>query len=48
MLFNSIEYLLFFPAVLLIYYLLPGKVRLYFLLACSYLFYMCWDAKYEQ
>jgi D-alanyl-lipoteichoic acid acyltransferase DltB (MBOAT superfamily) len=46
MLFNSIEYLLFFPAVLLIYYLLPGKVRLYFLLACSYLFYMCWDAKY--
>ncbi len=46
MLFNSIEYMLFFPAVLLIYYLLPGKARMYFLLLCSYLFYMGWNASY--
>ena len=47
MLFNSIEYMLFFPVVLLIYYCIPGKTRLYFLLVCSYLFYMGWNASYS-
>lgn len=27
MLFNSIEFLLFFPAVVLLYYAIPGKSR---------------------
>ena len=39
MLFNSFEFLLFFPIVLLMYYLLPHKLRWLFLLASSYYFY---------
>lgn len=46
MFFNSIEFLLFLPMVLIIYYILPVKVRHYWLLASSYYFYMCWNAKY--
>lgn len=46
MFFNSIEFLLFLPMVLIIYYILPVKVRHYWLLAISYYFYMCWNAKY--
>ena len=40
MLFNSIEFLLFFPAVVIIYFLLPQKFRNWFLLAASCYFYM--------
>ncbi len=40
MLFNSIEFLIFFPTVVLLYYLLPGKFRWAFLLFASCLFYM--------
>ncbi|MDD6050136.1 MAG: MBOAT family protein [Clostridiales bacterium] len=46
MLFNSIEFLLFFPAVVLMYYLIPGKLRMYWLLVTSYVFYMCWNPSY--
>ncbi len=46
MLFNSIEFLLFFPAVVLLYYAIPGKKRMYWLLVVSYAFYMGWNAKY--
>lgn len=46
MFFNSIQFLIFLPIVLIIYYILPIKVRHYWLLACSYYFYMCWNAKY--
>ena len=46
MLFNSIEFLLFFPAVLLIYWLIPGKMRMYWLLVTSYVFYMGWNPQY--
>lgn len=46
MLFNSLEFLLFFPAVCLCYYIIPHKVRYLFLLACSYFFYMCWNPQY--
>ena len=46
MLFNSIQFLLFFPIVLLVYYVLPMKVRYLWLLVSSYYFYMCWNAKY--
>ena len=46
MLFNSGKYVIFLPVVVLLYYLLPGKVKKYWLLAASYYFYMCWNAKY--
>ena len=46
MLFNSLEFLLFFPAVCLCYYVIPYRVRYLFLLACSYFFYMCWNPQY--
>ena len=46
MLFNSIQFLIFFPIVLLIYFIIPNKVKHLWLLASSYYFYMCWNAKY--
>lgn len=46
MLFNSTEFLLFFPLMVVGYYLLPGKYRWIWLLAGSYFFYMSWNAGY--
>lgn len=46
MLFNSYSFLLFFPAVVLVYYILPKKVCNIWLLAASYYFYMCWNPRY--
>lgn len=46
MLFNSIDFLLFFPVVTILYFLLPHRLRWIWLLAASYYFYMCWNAKY--
>ena len=46
MLFNSMKFLIFFPIVVLAYYILPRKVRQLWLLAASYYFYMCWNARY--
>ena len=46
MLFNSLEFVLFFLAVCLCYYIIPHRVRYLFLLACSYFFYMCWNPEY--
>lgn len=46
MLFNSLHFLIFFPIVLLVYYILPKRVRYIWLLVSSYYFYMCWNAKY--
>ena len=46
MLFNSIDFLIFLPFVTLIYFILPKKVKQYWLLISSYYFYMCWNAKY--
>ena len=46
MLFNSIRFLIFFPAVVILYYLLPQKQKKVFLLIASYVFYMNWNAKY--
>lgn len=47
MLFNSFIFLLFFPAVCLIYYAIKGnKWRNLFLLAASYFFYACWIPLY--
>lgn len=46
MLFNSYSFLMFFPIVVVIYFLLPKKVSYLWLLAASYYFYMGWNAKY--
>lgn len=46
MLFNSIDFFIFFPIVVLLYFIIPKKVRYIWLLICSYYFYMCWNAKY--
>ena len=44
--FNSSDFLIFFPIVVLIYFLIPQKLKNYWLLIASYYFYMCWNAKY--
>ncbi len=46
MLFNSINFLVFFPVVVFIFFMIPKKCRYLWLLAASYYFYMCWNAKY--
>lgn len=46
MLFNSFQFLLFFPVVLIVYYIIPDKVKYLWLLMTSYYFYMCWNVKY--
>lgn len=44
MLFNSFEYLVFFPSIVLLYFLLPNSKRWFLLLIASYYFYMSWNA----
>ncbi|MDQ1255812.1 MAG: hypothetical protein QG656_406 [Candidatus Hydrogenedentes bacterium] len=46
MLFNSVQYLVFFPAVVAVYFTLPFRFRNVLLLAASYYFYMCWKMEY--
>jgi alginate O-acetyltransferase complex protein AlgI len=46
MLFNTLEFLLFFPVVLVLFYLLPHKYRWLLLLVASYYFYMGWNPAY--
>jgi len=46
MLFNSLEFLLFFPIVAIILFIIPKKVQWFWLLVSSYYFYMSWNPKY--
>ena len=46
MLFNSYGFIVFFPIVVLVYFLLPKRISYLWLLAASYYFYMGWNAKY--
>lgn len=46
MLFHSLEFLFFFPVVVLAYFILPKKLKAVWLLAASYYFYMCWNVKH--
>lgn len=41
--FNSVEFLIFLPVVLVFYWGIPHKFRWMVLLAASYYFYMCWN-----
>ena len=44
--FNSLQYYLFLPIVIVLYYILPVKLRTPLLLLASYFFYMCWRPEY--
>ena len=46
MLFNSIEFLIFFAVVVAGYFALHHKYRWILLLIASYYFYMCWNYRY--
>lgn len=46
MLFNSIQYAIFLPLVVLAFWLSPDRFRVPILLAASYLFYMSWRPAY--
>lgn len=46
MVFNSIDFLVFFPVVLFVYFVIPKKMRYVWLLVSSYYFYMSWNPKY--
>lgn len=46
MVFNSIDFLVFFSVVCFVYFILPKKICHLWLLIASYYFYMCWNAKY--
>ena len=46
MLFNSIDFLIFFPIVIGILFMCPKKLRNLWLLVISYYFYMSWNPKY--
>ena len=46
MLFNSLEFIVFFPIVVAVYFALKPKYRWILLLLASYYFYMAWNYKY--
>lgn len=46
MLFNSIQFLIFFPIVVVGFFMLTQRFRWVWLLLASYYFYMCWKPKY--
>ena len=46
MLFNSIDFLVFFPVVVSVFFIIPKKLRYIWLLVASYYFYMSWQPKY--
>ena len=46
MVFNSLQFLAFFPVVALGSFAVPRRMQWVWLLASSYYFYMCWNAQY--
>lgn len=46
MLFNSLEFIIYFPIVVALYFAISPKYRWILLLIASYYFYMCWNYKY--
>ncbi|MBA2671694.1 MAG: MBOAT family protein [Gemmatimonadetes bacterium] len=46
MLFNSLEFLIFFPVVVALYFATPHRFRWVLLLAASYYFYASWKLEY--
>lgn len=46
MLFNSLEFIVFFPIVIALYFAMPHRYRWVLLLGASYYFYMSWKVEY--
>ncbi|MCP4600828.1 MAG: MBOAT family protein, partial [Proteobacteria bacterium] len=46
MAFNSLQFLVFFPVVVSLYFMVPHRARWPLLLVASYYFYMCWRVEY--
>lgn len=46
MLFNSLEFLIFYPIIAALYFILPHRIRWVLLLAGSFYFYMAWKPEY--
>ena len=46
MLFNSAQFLIFFPIITIIYFIIPKRFQWVLLLAASYYFYMSWRPAY--
>ena len=46
MLFNSLQFFIFFPVVVFLYFVIPDRFKYIWLLAASYYFYMNWNAVY--
>jgi alginate O-acetyltransferase complex protein AlgI len=46
MLFNSLEFLIFFAVVFVLFFRIPYNKRWLFMLAASYIFYMSWSPKF--
>ncbi|EQK43945.1 MBOAT, membrane-bound O-acyltransferase family protein [[Clostridium] bifermentans ATCC 638] len=46
MVFNSFQFIVFFPIVTLIYFIIPSKLKWIWLLITSYYFYMSWDPRF--
>ena len=44
--FNSLNFMIFFPIVVAVYFVIPRKLRNCWLLLASYFFYMSWNALY--
>jgi alginate O-acetyltransferase complex protein AlgI len=42
--FQSVQFLFFFPIILILYFILPNKLRNAWLLLVSYYFYYCWGS----
>ena len=42
MLFNSLQFIIFFTVVAVLYYILPHKIKWVLLLIASCIFYMAW------
>lgn len=47
MVFNSIDFLIFFPIVILVYFIIPIRLRYIWLLIVNYYFYMYWNPVYS-
>lgn len=46
MMFNSMQFAVFFPLAVLLYFIIPHRLRTIWLLFLSYIYYMCWNPRY--
>jgi len=44
--FNSVDFMMFFPVVIGLFFIIPRELRTLWLLLASYYFYMSWNPKY--